>query len=73
MSELVPLDSDLLADVLSKPPFVTIDGVCNLRDLGMIPVANGEHVTRSGFMYRSGELSGVTEHGVPSFLPHKSS
>ena len=64
MSELAPLDPDLLADVLSKHPFVTIDGVCNVRDLGMVPVAGGEHVTRSGFMYRSGELSGVTQHGV---------
>jgi hypothetical protein len=64
MSELAPLDPDLLADVLSKHPFVTIDGVCNVRDLGMVPVAEGEHVTRSGFMYRSGELSGVTQHGV---------
>src|SRR5258708_7163 len=64
MSELAPLDPDLLADVLSKHPFVTIDGVFNVRDLGMIPVAGGEYVTRSGFMYRSGELSGVTQHGV---------
>ena len=49
MSELAPLDPDLLADVLSMHPFVTIDGVCNVRDLGMVPVAVGEHVTRSGF------------------------
>lgn len=64
MSELAPLDPDILADVLSKHPFVTIDGVCNVRDLGMVPVADGEHVTRSGFMYRSGELAGVTQHGM---------
>jgi len=66
MSELAPLDPDVLADVLSKHPFVTIDGVFNVRDLGMIPVvdSNIEYVTRSGFMYRSGELSGVTPLGV---------
>jgi len=64
MSELAPLDPELLSDVLSKHPFVTIDGVCNIRDLGMIPAADGENVTRSGFMYRSGELSGVTQLGV---------
>jgi hypothetical protein len=64
MSELAPLDPDLLADVLSKHPFVTIDGIFNVRDLGMIPVADSEYVTRSGFMYRSGELSGITPHGV---------
>jgi len=64
MSELAPLDPDLLADALSKHPFITIDGVCNIRDLGMIPAAGGGHVTRSGFMYRSGELSGVTQQGA---------
>jgi Tyrosine phosphatase family len=64
MSELAPVDPDLLSDVLSKHPFVTIDGIFNVRDLGMIPVADSEYVTRSGFMYRSGELSGVTLHGV---------
>lgn len=64
MSELAPLDADLVADVLSKHPFIKIDGVYNVRDLGMIPVADGKNVTRSGFMYRSGELSGVTQHGV---------
>ena len=63
MSELAPLDPDFLAVVLSSHPFVTIDGVCNVRDLGMVPVADSEYVTRSGFMYRSGELSGVTQHG----------
>ncbi|KAH9959872.1 tyrosine phosphatase family-domain-containing protein [Russula dissimulans] len=68
MSELAPLDPDLLADALSKHPFVTIDGVCNIRDLGMIPAADGEHITRSGVMYRSGELSGVTQHGKGQLL-----
>jgi hypothetical protein len=67
MSELAPLDPDLLVDVLSKHPFVTIDGIFNVRDLGMIPVADSEYVTRSGFMYRSGELSGVTPHGAWHF------
>lgn len=64
MSELAPLDPDLLTDVLSKHPFVAIDGIFNVRDLGMIPVADSEYITRSGFMYRSGELSGVTSHGM---------
>ena len=69
MSELAPLDPDLVADVLSKHPFVTIDGVCNVRDLGGIPTADG-HVTRSNFMVRSGELSRVTQLGLyPSLAP----
>ncbi len=69
MSELAPLDPDLLADVLSKHPFVTVDGVFNIRDLGLIPVEDGECVTRSGFMYRSGELSGVTQNGMCKLFP----
>jgi hypothetical protein len=68
MSELAPLDPELLSDVLSKHPFVTVDGVCNIRDLGMIPAEDGENVTRSGFMFRSGELSGVTQLGVRLFF-----
>lgn len=67
MSELAPLDPDLVADVLSKHPFVTIDGVCNVRDLGGIPTADG-HVTRSNFMVRSGELSRVTQLGLYQLL-----
>ncbi|KAI0252082.1 protein-tyrosine phosphatase-like protein [Lactifluus subvellereus] len=61
MSELAPLDPELVTDALSKYPFVNIEGVCNVRDLGMIPAADGEHVTRTGFMYRSGELSAGEE------------
>ncbi|KAI0294592.1 tyrosine phosphatase family-domain-containing protein [Multifurca ochricompacta] len=64
MSGLLPLDPDFVADVLSKDPFITIDGVFNVRDLGLIPAQDGEHVTRSGFMYRSGELSGVTQNAA---------
>jgi hypothetical protein len=70
MSELVPLDLDLVADVLSKHPFVTIDGVYNARDLGAIPTVDGQHVTRSSFIIRSGELSSVTQLGLnPLFTP----
>ena len=64
MSELAPLDPDIVADVLSRHPFVTIDGVYNVRDLGGIPTADGQHVTRSSFMIRSGELSGATQLGI---------
>ena len=67
MSELSPLDPGILSDVLSKHPFVTIDGVCNIRDLGMIPTTDGENVTRSGFMYRSGN-SLVSLNLVCAFL-----
>jgi protein tyrosine/serine phosphatase len=62
MSELAPLDPDVVADVLSKHPFVSVDGVYNVRDLGRIPTTDG-HVTRSSFMVRSGELSRATQLG----------
>lgn len=68
MSELAPLDPDLVADVLSKHPFITIDGVYNARDLGAIPTADGQHVTRSSFIVRSGELSGATQLGLNPLL-----
>ncbi len=64
MSELAPLDPELVAEVLSKHPFVNIDGVYNARDLGRIPTVDGQHVTRSSFMVRGGELSGVTQLGL---------
>ncbi|SRR6266404_4184618 len=67
MSELAPLDPELVADVLSKHPFVTIDGVYNVRDLGRLPVADGQRVTKSSFMIRGGEISGVTHLGALSF------
>ena len=69
MCDLPPLDPDLVADVLSRHPFVTIDGVYNVRDLGRIPTADGQHATRSSFMIRSGELSGATQLGFyPSLI-----
>lgn len=68
MSELAPLDPDLVAHVLSRHPFVIIDGVYNARDLGRIPTADGQHVTRSSFMIRSGELSGATQLGLYPLL-----
>ncbi|KAI0042286.1 hypothetical protein FA95DRAFT_1525503 [Auriscalpium vulgare] len=65
MSELEPLDPDYVARVLSSPPFVTVSGVCNLRDLGQHPTEPGKagRRTRPGFAYRSAELGSITPEG----------
>jgi protein tyrosine/serine phosphatase len=63
-SGLEPLDPAYVADVLSRPPFVQIPGVCNVRDLGSYPTATPDVVTKPGYAYRSAELSGITEEGV---------
>ncbi|RXW24710.1 hypothetical protein EST38_g1196 [Candolleomyces aberdarensis] len=37
MHDLDPLDPTYVAEILSKPPFITIPGVINVRDLGSYP------------------------------------
>ncbi|RDB19827.1 Tyrosine-protein phosphatase [Hypsizygus marmoreus] len=64
MYDLDPLDPVYVAEVLSRPPFVTIDGVINVRDLGFYPsTSKPGHVTRPRFLFRSAELSGITKEG----------
>ncbi|KAG2033638.1 protein-tyrosine phosphatase-like protein [Suillus americanus] len=63
-SGLEPLDPAYVADVLSRPPFVQIPGVCNVRDLGSYPTATPDVITKPGYAYRSAELSGITEEGA---------
>lgn len=65
MNELEPLDPSYVAETLSRPPFVTIQGVFNVRDLGNLPSTYrpGE-ITRSNFIFRSAEVSGITDEGV---------
>ncbi|KAI0638416.1 protein-tyrosine phosphatase-like protein [Trametes polyzona] len=62
--DLEPLDADYVADTLSKPPFVSIDGVVNVRDLGSYPTSYPGMVTRPRLVYRSGEVSHITPEGV---------
>ncbi|KAI0776215.1 protein-tyrosine phosphatase-like protein [Trametes elegans] len=62
--ELEPLDPAFVAEQLSRPPFVTIPGVVNVRDLGSYPTRFPGLVTRPGFVYRSGEVSHITPAGI---------
>ncbi|KAF9567361.1 hypothetical protein CPC08DRAFT_681195 [Agrocybe pediades] len=64
MHDLDPLDPAYVQEVLSKPPFVTLDGVINVRDLGNYPstIERGK-ITRPGYLFRSAEVSSITEDG----------
>jgi len=64
MDSLDPLDPALVQSVLSSPPFVIIQGVTNVRTLGPYPTKNPEGVTRTDFVFRSSEVSKITEEGV---------
>ncbi|KAG6888906.1 hypothetical protein C0992_007145 [Termitomyces sp. T32_za158] len=63
-NDLEPLDPAYVTEVLSRPPFVTIDGVINVRDLGLYPSdTNPGQMTRPRLLYRSAELSGISKEG----------
>ena len=59
-----PLDEDYVRTRLSQPPFVTIDGVLNIRDLGSYQTADPSFITKPSLIYRSGEVAGITEEGI---------
>ncbi|KAF5363895.1 hypothetical protein D9756_000217 [Leucocoprinus leucothites] len=68
MHELDALDPVYVADVLSKPPFVTIPGVINVRDLGLYPSATFPgKMTKPRHLYRSAEISGILPEGKKLF------
>ncbi|KAF7909543.1 uncharacterized protein EAF01_003261 [Botrytis porri] len=49
-----------------QPPFITVEGIPNFRDLGGYPLASGptSHSVRQGVVYRCGEPQRVTEKGI---------
>lgn len=69
MHDFDPLDPAYVQDVLSKPPFVAIPGVINVRDLGHYPsTTDPGFITKSGYLFRSAELSGITDEGSWFYL-----
>ncbi|KAF9266334.1 hypothetical protein L218DRAFT_997113 [Marasmius fiardii PR-910] len=63
MEELEALDPSYVQEILSQPPFVTIDGVINVRDLGGYPSSVPDKITKHGIVFRSAELAGITDRG----------
>ncbi|EJD02451.1 uncharacterized protein FOMMEDRAFT_87510 [Fomitiporia mediterranea MF3/22] len=62
-------DEDLVKRTLSSPPFHSVEGVINFRDFGILSFPPDSAVCdeiphiRSGFLFRSGELSRLTDKG----------
>ncbi|KAI0700583.1 protein-tyrosine phosphatase-like protein [Cytidiella melzeri] len=63
MDDLDPLDPQYVREVLSKLPFVSVPGVVNVRDLGLYPTKYSGMITKPNILYRSGEVSRITEEG----------
>ncbi|KAK1233432.1 hypothetical protein PQX77_003410 [Marasmius sp. AFHP31] len=63
MEELEALEPSYVQDVLSRPPFVNIEGVINVRDLGGYTTSFTNKITRPRLAFRSAELAGVTDRG----------
>ena len=70
LHSLQPLDKEWVKDRLSKRPFVEVDGVTNVRTLGGYAckvACQGDEpintVTRENLLFRSGEISGITDKG----------
>ncbi|KAJ3527339.1 hypothetical protein NMY22_g9825 [Coprinellus aureogranulatus] len=64
MHDLDPLDPAYVQEVLSKPPFIKLPGVINVRDLG--GYASKTHpgkITKPRLLLRSAEVSAITEEG----------
>ncbi|TCD64550.1 hypothetical protein EIP91_003988 [Steccherinum ochraceum] len=65
MSYIFPTpEEDLVRKVLSAPPFVDVEGVPNLRELGGYPVAGDVSTTTKPVIYRSADPSRITEKGA---------
>lgn len=64
---LEALDAAYVADVLSRPPFVQISGVSNVRELGSYPTTTPNLVTKPSYAFRSAEVSNITEQGFSRF------
>lgn len=59
---VIPADHD---PSLPSPPFVTVAGIQNFRDLGGHPISSSSnHSVKAGIIYRCAEPSKVTEDGI---------
>ncbi|KAI1917370.1 hypothetical protein LOZ12_000787 [Ophidiomyces ophidiicola] len=58
----ITLIPDLVHQILSQPPFVSVPGVFNIRDIGHVPIV------RRNFIFRSGMLSGIEAAGKAKLI-----
>ena len=63
-----PLDPEYVKLRLSQPPFVTVPGVVNVRDLGSYSTSSPGMITKPRFLFRSGEISAITEEGTATTM-----
>lgn len=54
---ITPIPEPTVSKIISLPPFITVSGVSNFRDLSY------ENNLRPGYVYRSANLSDITEEG----------
>ncbi|KAL4076324.1 protein-tyrosine phosphatase-like protein [Scleroderma citrinum] len=66
--ELKPLDPAHVENILSNPPFVSIPGISNVRDLGSYPSTTPNLITKPGYAYRAAEISGITKEGAEKMM-----
>lgn len=57
------VDNTTVQTILSSPPFVVVEGVINIRDVGGYPTSNPDLFVKSSSVFRSGEPSRITDHG----------
>lgn len=50
-----------------SPPFVNVEGVLNLRDIGGYPTTPG-HCVRRGLIYRSADFNNCTKNGLKQLM-----
>ncbi|KAJ5905903.1 uncharacterized protein N7473_002819 [Penicillium subrubescens] len=58
---ITPIPDSTVSKIISLPPFISVPGVSNFRDLSY------ENNLRPGYVYRSANLSDITEEGKVMF------
>lgn len=59
-----PIDSNTVESILGSPPFISLPGLFNARDLSDDTLTN----LRSSYIYRSGSLENITSSSAQAFL-----
>ena len=64
-TSLMTLPQDVVAATLAAPPFVSVDGVTNIRDFGGCPSSHVPRaVVRPRALFRAGELNRLSPRGA---------